>query len=365
MFIQSLELNDFRNYQSLHLEPSAELTILVGRNAVGKTNAIEGLQLLTSTRSFRRPKWEDVVRWGAERAILKMQASGEDTLVETRLEVSSAGKRSYSVNGSTKRRFSDVEGIVPSVVFTPDDLDMVKGSSEARRNTIDDLGEQLSATYGSLRRDYGRVVRSRNKLLKEGRSFSETAPWTDQLVKLGARLTVHRIRLLKKVIPHVEERYRELSEGEKLSIHYVSKSGLGEDVIRENSLESVGRAMVDELIRRESEEVARQTTLVGPHRDDVAFEVQGRGARTFASQGQQRTVAIAWKMAEVAVIEEIGRKVPILLLDDVMSELDEVRRRALTDVMQRGVQTFVTTTNLDYFEPEMIERSKVVRMGER
>ena len=362
MRLRSLELRQFRNYEEFELETPEELTILVGPNAAGKTNAIEAVQLLTAGRSFRRPQWGDLVEWGRERASLKIRAEGEQREVEIGLLVETGGKHTYAVNGQAKRRLSEVVGIVPSVVFTPEDLGLVKGPAEARRDAIDSLGEQLSATFASLRKDFGRVVRSRNKLLREGAPDRELDPWSQQLVSFGSRLMVHRVRLLLRLGARLTEKYAELANGEKLALAYDSNTG---EVTEETDADRIAEEMYRELHRRAGEERARQVTLVGPHRDDIAFEIAGRNARAFSSQGQQRTAAIAWKLAEVGVIEEVAKKKPVLLLDDVMSELDEVRRRALTEVVQRNVQTFVTTTNIEYFEPELLERALVVRVGGR
>lgn len=363
MRIRSIELKDFRSYTRFEFEPAEELTILVGPNAVGKTNAIEAIQLLTAAESFRKPKWDEVVRWGSESARLRMTASDGRSHLETKLEITAEGKRTYSVNGQTKRRISDVTGRLPCVVFTPEDLGLAKGPAEVRRVEIDSLGMQLSATYEALHRDYVRTVRNRNRLLKDEAPNSHIEPWTTQLIALGARLTTHRLRLLDKVRRKASQTYGDLAGGEQLAVAYESKSGLGRDPFESADETYVSSAMEECLALRASDERARRTTLVGPHRDDIVFSVSGKDARAYASQGQQRTIAIAWKLAEIGVVEDIARRTPVLLLDDVMSELDEVRRRALTEVVQRHVQTFVTTTNIDYFDQRMLSRALVVEIG--
>jgi DNA replication and repair protein RecF len=363
--ILHIELVDFRNFARWELVPGPELTVLVGPNATGKTNAIEAIQLVTAARSFRRPRWEDLVRWGADSARATLSAEEDGRPTEVSLDVTAAGSRAYRVNGQVKRRLSDVAGVMPSVTFTPDDLDLVKGTSDKRRGAIDDLGEQLSPAYAAVRRDYGRVVRHRNALLREGRpSASELVPWDDQLVSIGAKLLVHRLRLLRRMAAHLAESYQELAEGEDLTTEYVDKAGLdGVGSDGELGVEQVASALTAALESRRAEENARQVTLVGPHRDDVVFRVGGKDARTFGSQGQQRTIALAWKLSEVRVVEDIASRRPVLLLDDVMSELDERRRRALTEVVRRAVQTFVTTTNLGYFERDLLDAATIVELG--
>ena len=362
MRITRLELRDFRNYEEFDLEPSPGLTVLVGPNAAGKTNIIEAVQLVTATRSFRRPRFEELVRWGAEGARVRLRAEKDERLLETEMTVDASGQRTYRVNGQAKRRFSEISGALPSVVFTPEDLSLVKGPAERRRAAIDDLGEQLSPTYGSLRRDYARVVKQRNALLRDGADLAQMEALDEQLVVLGARLVTHRLRLLERVMSHAAGGYAAMAAGEQLDFSYADRCGLATcDSTQTGEIESAIRR---ELERRRSEERARATTLAGPHRDDVVFTVGGREARSFASQGQQRTVALAWKLAEVQVVREVLRTDPVLLLDDVMSELDAMRRAALSELVSSEIQTLVTTTNAGYFTPEMLERSTVVQIGE-
>jgi DNA replication and repair protein RecF len=361
--ITRLDLTDFRNYERMTVEPSPGLTIIVGPNAVGKTNIIEAVQLVTAARSFRRSDPSELVRWGAGRARVALRAEDGPRLLEVQLDVDNDGHRSYLVNGQAKRRHSDVAGLLPSVVFTPDDLGMVKGPSERRRASIDDLGEQLSATYGSLRRDYGRAVRQRNTLLKEGVGGEAAAVWDEQVAVLGARFVVHRTGLLERLMEQASLRYAEMSAGETLSYTYEDRCGLGTCGSRD--VDDVAAAIREQMERRRPEERRRLVTLAGPHRDDIVIELDGRDARSFASQGQQRTIALAWKLAEVAVVEDVLRRKPVLLLDDVMSELDADRRSALSEVVSNEVQTIVTTTNTGYFSDRMLARCVVVPVVRR
>lgn len=357
MRINRIELTDFRNYERFTLEPAPGLTVLVGPNAAGKTNVVEAIQLVTAARSFRRPEYSDLIRWGSSRARVAMRAEEGARLLEVELDVDEVGGRAYLVNGQARRRHSEVAGLLPSVVFSPDDLSMVKGPAERRRAAIDDLGEQLSPTYGSLRRDYGKVVRQRNAMLREGVGAALDA-WDEQLVSLGSRLVVHRTGLLERTMAHAVRRYADMTGGERLGYEYADRCGMG-------SCAAIGAAEVEEAMRaqlaaRAREERTRCVTLVGPHRDDVVLTIEGRGARAFGSQGQQRTIALAWKLAEVEMVEEVLRRKPVLLLDDVMSELDADRRAALSDVVASEIQTVVTTTTTAYFTAETLERATIV-----
>jgi DNA replication and repair protein RecF len=244
------------------------------------------------------------------------------------------------------------------VVFTPDDLTMVKGPADRRRAAIDDLGEQLSPTYGSLRRDYGKVVRQRNALLREGSPTTDREAWDDQLLSLGSRLVVHRVGLLDRTMAHAVRRYAEMTGGEELGYAYADHCGLATCAALTSP--EAEAAMRVELERRAHEERARGVSLIGPHRDDIVLTIGGRDARAFGSQGQQRTIALAWKLAEVEMVEEVLRRKPILLLDDVMSELDAERRDALSEVVASEVQTVVTTTNTGYFSAQTLDDATIV-----
>ena len=357
VWIRRLELTDFRNYDSFVLEPSEGLTILVGPNAVGKTNVVEAIELVTETSSFRSPAWNDLVRTGATQAIVVNHAETEaGRSVDLSLVVEN-GRRVYRVNGAVKRTVADAAGQVPAVIFTPDDLRIVKEGAERRRAAIDAVGTQVSKAYGRLKAEFDRVLRQRNALLKEtDTGEAELQPWTEQLLRLGASLTAKREGLMARLSPHVAAEYAALTAGETLTTAYVVAWRAPDGAIDET-------AMARHLAERSAEERARRTTLVGPHRDDVRFEIEGRDARSFASQGQQRTAALAWKLAELDVIEEISGITPVLLLDDVMSELDEERRHALALRVGTRTQTLMTTTNLGYFDDALIEHAKVVRLS--
>ena len=363
MIVTCFSLTDFRNYETFTLEPHPALTVLVGPNAIGKTNVIEALQLVTSGASFRRPAWSEIVRWGAEEARVCMRAQDGTRSLDVAAVVAADGTRTFAVDGRTQRRAADVVGLLPSVTFTPEDLGLMKGPAERRRAAADDLGEQLSATYGSLRRDYGRVVRQRNTLLREGAPTAELGVWDEQLASLGARLVTHRLRLLARVMDHASKLYSAMAGGETLSWSYEDRCGLEWAGSPGIDVEETKDRIAAEIVRRSDEERRRAVSLVGPHRDDVVFTIGERPARAFASQGQQRTAALAWKLAEVSVIEELMHRRPVLLLDDVMSELDGARRTALSEAVADRTQTFVTTTNLGYFDEQTLAGASVVQLG--
>lgn len=366
MRITHLALRDFRNYATLDVEPGQTLTVFVGPNAAGKTNIIEAIQIVTTGGSFRNPHWGELVRWGAGQGSIAMSAESEASSTTVDVVIEADGKRSWRSAGNPKRRTVDATRFVPAVTFTPDDLLFIKGPAERRRSSLDAVGDQLSVTYGSLRREYGRVIRQRNAILKAESDASLVEPWDEQLIRLGSRLYTHRRRLAYRMMETAASVYRSLSDDENLDMRLCDRCGVGAVPLSEDvSQEDVANALRCEIDRRRREEAVRKVSLVGPHRDDLVFEVGGHDARAFASQGQQRTIALAWKWAEVAVIREVLGRTPVLLLDDVMSELDATRRMALTELMQQDVQTFITTTNTNYFEPSLLKSAHVVSVERR
>jgi len=343
------------------METGSQLTVVVGANATGKTNIIESLQLLTSADSFRKPSWKELVRWGSGAARIELLATGDGRVLETSLLVSAAGRRTYKVNGKVRQRVSDVAGILPCVVFTPDDLRMVKDAAERRREAVDNVGDQLSPAYRAARGEYERILRHRNQILRNDILDREMLElWTSRLVESGQAFGGHRGRLFGRLSNKMSEVYETLSGGESLTASYLRSWERDGTAVDENATEG---PMEQAIRQRQRDEEVRKTSLIGPHRDEIVFNINGREARSYASQGQQRTIALAWKLAEVAVIKEIGGQPPILLLDDVMSELDEARRHALARFVGEAAQTFITTTNLGYFDKDLVDRALVVRLS--
>lgn len=358
--IDSITLRDFRSYPEFRLDLDPGVSVVVGPNAVGKTNLIEALQLVTAGESFRRPRWDEVIREGAQSAHVFMQASGDEAPLDVSLQIEGR-RRSYTINNK-KKRPTDLLGRMPCVVFTPDDLFMIKGPAEERRRTVDETGDQLSSTYARLRTSYTRVLRQRNAALKAEVGGDHISVHDEQLIEHGAKLTIHRARLAERLAAKAGELYASMADGETLTVHL--RSTQGADLVgSELDEQTVRTELAKALSSSSAEERARRTTVVGPHRDDLLFTIGGREARAYASQGQQRSAALAWKLAEVGVIEDVIHKRPILLLDDVMSELDKQRRSALMDMLSKATQTVITTTNLQYFDPLELDPVVVVELS--
>lgn len=362
--VKSISFKDFRSYGVFDLHEIGPLTILVGPNAVGKTNVVEGIQLLTSLSSFRHPTMEQLVRDGAETARLEAVLEDETRLLDLALNIAE-GKREYFLNGKAKRP-SDLKGLVPSVVFTPDDLELVKGSSAPRRTALDALGSQLSSNHYVIKKDYEKVIRHKNRLLKEDASFDLVASIDEMILTVGSQLACYRSALFERLAPVVSRYYETITEGrEQLEFSYIPSWEHHDPSVRVSysfTREEARRSIEAALEKKRAEERARKRSLVGPHADHIEFFIDGRNASMFASQGQCRTIVLAVKLAEVSVIQDVLNQKPVLLLDDVMSELDASRREALVSFIEGDIQTFITTANLSYFDESLLSRAKVVQL---
>lgn len=358
--VESLALANWRSIEGLSLALDPSLTMLVGPNATGKTNTVEALALLTRGTSFRRAKAAEQVREGAEAGSAKARLAGDGRVVDVGVSVSLGEGRRFTRNGKPVSP-SSVAGTLLSVLFTPDDLTLVKGSGRERRGEMDAFGSQASRAYGKVARTYQRSVEQRNRLLKEPVvDESLLAAWDESVALGGATLLSHRLSLMARMGPLWEEAYRRIAGGEELRVSYASSLGeLGGAETRAQLAERMARAFAE----RREEELSRGHTVVGPHRDDLLLEVAGRDARSFASQGQQRSIVLAWKLAQVRFAEDVLGERPILLLDDVMSELDDHRRAAIASLVDAGIQTVITTTHTGYFDAPTLERAKVVPYG--
>ena len=295
LLVTQLALRDFRSFGEKVVGLAPATTILCGRNASGKTNTVEALQMLTAGYSFRRPTPAQLVREGADSARVDARLEGDGRVIDMRCDVVT-GRRQFFRNGK-KIQASDVSGTLMSVLFTPDDLQLVKRSASFRRDELDDFGRQANRGFASVLSNYTRSIEQRNRLLKDEHPDLALLDAWDASVALGGATLLHsRLRLFERLRQKVCEVYGEMGAGERLECRYActlgaEALGLGRDDLRELFSARLAEARGDDL--------RRQQTTVGPHRDDVAFLIDGRDARAFGSQGQQRSVVLALKMAEV------------------------------------------------------------------
>ncbi|MBT8198290.1 MAG: DNA replication/repair protein RecF [Acidimicrobiia bacterium] len=351
MHLAWLSLRDFRSYPQLELRPGPGLNVLVGRNGAGKTSVLEAIAYLSGLKSFRRVPDDALIRTGADAAVLRggfTTASGEYTV---EVELPREGRRRVLANAKRPKRFSDVAGEVPVVAFLPDDIDMVKRGPAYRREYLDDLAAQLSPVTRQDQSDFERALRQRNALLRnEGPDASDADldAWDTEVANTGGRVAAARLGLVDRLGPVLTDTYARVGGNDRVSWRY--EPNWAEPI---SSLEAVDRspetlaaAILEKLGERRRIDKERRSTTVGPQRDDITFLLGDRSTRTQASQGEQRSMALAMRVGAYELIRDGMGTPPVLLLDDVFSELDSVRVEGVVDLLPAG-QVLVTTARQD------------------
>lgn len=346
MRLAHLWLTDFRCYEQAELEIGPGMTVLCGGNASGKTSILEAAGWLARMSSFRGAPDVALVRAGTERAFVRAEVAGDvpGRLVEA--EITAAGRNRVQVNRKPLARARDLLGTLRVTVFSPDDLRLVKGGPSERRAELDDLLVALSPRYDAARSDYERVLRHRNAWLKSWSRNDDPATldvWDDQLVRAGAELVRGRLKLLERLEAPLAKAYSDLAGAGAADVAGAYEAGwAAAEVLDETRLDDVAPLLVDALGRSRPADLERRISLVGPHRDDWRLTVEAREARRYASQGEQRSLALAIRLAGHGVVAEVAGEPPVLLLDDVFSELDDTRAAGLVAHLPAG-QALVTT----------------------
>lgn len=342
MYIKRVNLNNFRNYEAAELEPaSSGVTVLQGDNAAGKTNVLEAIGYLSTLRSFRGAPESSLVRGGQEQAVLRATADreGRSLLVEAELNLASRDK--LRLNSQPVRRAEDLLGTVLTTVFSPDDIEVVKGGPQPRRDYLDDLLVGLHAKHGAARADLDRLLKQRNALLRSaGGSLhpnmaSTLDVWDAKLAAVGEVIAGSREELVGTLQPEVDLAYRRLA----------GKPGTpGTGTIGLRYERSWAGPLLAALQAARAEDVRRGLTGLGPQRDDLFMSVRGLAARNQASQGEQRSLALALRLAGHRLVTARQGTSPVLLLDDIFSELDPGRCAALASCMPEGQALLTTAT---------------------
>ena len=370
MLLERLRLRHFRTYDTLDLHLLPGVTLLHGPNAAGKTNLLEAVFVLATTKSFRTRTDRELISWNNQeesaQRFARLEGDAETRAGPLRLEMAiveqpargpgeAAARKQFKLNGAPKRA-GDVVGEIKAVLFSPDDCALVTGSPSARRRYMDLMLCQIDHGYLRLLQEYGRVLAQRNSLLQRLRGRPEPATllefWDDRLVEYGVAIVTARKAMLRVLHAFAREAYTDLS-------------GLDEEltIVYRPSLEEAADApdlRLAELFRQrmahlQTKEIYQGMTLGGPHRDDLQFLVNGTDAQYFGSRGQQRSIALALRLAELRYMTNRTGEQPVLLLDEVMAELDNDRRRLLLRLMETHPQVLVTTSNVASFPSDFQE----------
>ncbi len=378
MFLQHLHLQNFRNYSAQSVAFSAPKTILLGDNAQGKSNLLEAVELLATLKSHRTSRDRDLVQEGANLGAIKAQLQRDLGVSELSLVLRSAGRRSALVNGENLKRQQDFLGNLNAVQFSSLDIDLVRGGPGGRRIWIDTLLTQLEPVYAYILQQYNQVLKQRNAFIKQQSgddadsdlmakasalsqteslaSSAQAAIWDAQLATAGTRVIRRRSRVLNRLIPLAQSWHQSISgDAERLTIAYQPNVPMVED-----DPTVIQQAFLEKIHSRAVAEFHQHTSLVGPHRDDIDFVINQTPARQYGSQGQQRTLVLSLKLAELELIEAVIGEPPLLLLDDVLAELDLKRQNQLLETIQDRFQTLITTTHLGAFDSQWLKSSQIL-----
>ncbi|MDZ5471643.1 DNA replication/repair protein RecF [Bacillus sp. 31A1R] len=358
MYIERLLLKNYRNYDDLEVQFENKVNVILGENAQGKTNVMESIYVLAMAKSHRTSNDKDLVRWDEEYAKIEGRVKKIHGSLPLQLVISKKGKKA-KCNHIEQQKLSQYIGNMNVVMFAPEDLHLVKGSPQVRRRFIDMEIGQVSAIYLHDMSQYQKILQQRNhylKLLQTKKQKDETMLeiLTEQFIQMAVKIISKRFEFLHLLEKWAMPIHQGISRGlETLKIEYKPSVDVSED----QDLSKMIEVFQDKFVKIKNREIDRGVTLFGPHRDDLLFFVNGRDVQTFGSQGQQRTTALSVKLAEIELIHsEIG-EYPILLLDDVLSELDDYRQSHLLNTIQGKVQTFVTTTSVDGIDHQTLKEA--------
>ena len=347
--LRRLQLRNHRNYVHLDLRPGPGVNVFIGANGQGKTNLLEAVAMLALSASPRARRDSEVVGPVAAATRIEAEIENGGSVIELAIALTIEGDRArrvIEVDGVRRRAF-DLPGHFRVTLFWPDDLGLIKAGPELRRRFLNQMLVQVEPGYARVLSGLKRVLEQRNSLLKRmaaGEGGADVLEaWNEELVRVGAEVSAARAKAVRELEPEAARCHADIASGERLEIEYLGPpADLAEAV--HNSL---------------AEDLRRGSTSVGPHRDDLGVRLDGRDARAYASQGQQRTAVVSLKLAEAALIARRTGERPVLLLDDVLSELDGERRSALLRQVAGGGQVIITSVEAAPFPPELISSARV------
>ena len=361
MKLTNLQLQNFRNYESVQLEFTEGMHVFIGENAQGKTNLMESIYVLAMTKSNCTTNDKELIGWKKDFATIK--GTVEKTATKTNLELQFSKKGKIAkVNYLEQKRLSSYLGNLNVILFAPETLTLVKGSPQNRRKFVDmELG-QMSSLYLYDLVEYNRVLKQRNTYLKQ-LAIKKKQPdeylevLSEMLSELASKIVFHRLDFMKQLEALAIPIHDQLSLGrEKFSVSYQATIPL-EDGLTPSQMKEI---YIDQFKKNQTREADQATTLIGPHRDDLIFYLNEVPVQTYGSQGQQRSTVLSLKLAEIELMKLSTGEYPLLLLDDVLSELDDDRQTHLIKAIENKVQTFITTTSLDGIKQQFINEPVVI-----
>lgn len=349
MIVKSLKLKDYRNYELLDIEFDKATNIFYGDNAQGKTNILEAVYLSGTTKSHRGTKDRDLIKFDCDESHIEMIIEKNGVPFQIDFHLKKNSPKGIAINKIPIRKASELFGLMNFVFFSPEDLNIIKNGPAERRRFMDLELSQLDKVYLNDLANYNRIVNQRNKLLKDAQFQKELIDtleiWDMQLVIYGNKIIERRKKFIEEVNELIQEIHLKLTGGrESIKLYY--ESGCGSLTLEQA------------LSKNKERDIRNKSTSVGPHRDDICFMADNLDIRKFGSQGQQRTAALSLKLSEIELVKMIIRDTPVLLLDDVLSELDKHRQNYLLDSIH-DIQTLITCTGLDEFVNHRFSINKI------
>ena len=358
LYVKRVNLKNFRNYQSLDIEIGEGINIFYGQNAQGKTNIIESIYMSSTGKSHRTQKDTELIKWNNDEARIKIdfQKDNDDKSVEIHLNRNV--KKQIKLNGVKLTKMGELIGNLNTVIFSPDHMKIIKEGPVERRRFMDIILSQVKPGYYYNLVQYLKVLEHRNKLLEEARNnrgiLKTMEIWNDQLADFGTKIIMTRSNFVYKTCDIAAKTHERISHG-KESLKLIYNSSVE---YQNNSESDIKKAFLNALEKSINIDMKRGATHKGPHRDDILFFINDTEVKTYSSQGQQRTALLSLKISELKYIEEETEELPILLLDDVFSELDTERQKYLVDFI-KDIQTIITCTDVEYLEKLKLGSSRV------
>ena len=371
MFIKKLGIKNFRNYSDIEIEFSSKKILFIGKNAQGKTNLLESIYYLSALDSLRAKTDSELIKWGEEYCNIKAEIQKFDIDVDLEVNINPPSRKKLKVNGLTKSKSSEFISNLSTVCFTTNDLLLLRGTPDDRRKWLDLAISQIFPAYVERLSKYNKIRTQKNNYLKElkGNINTDTTMldvWNEQLAITGSNIIFIRINFLHELQKIAKEKHNQISNSENLSIFYNStiigditackKFEFNNEYILENFKQKLEEKKLEEIIRGQS--------VVGPHRDDVSYFINEIESKKFASQGQQRTIVLSLKLAELELIKEKINTNAILLLDDVLAELDDLRQNFLLDAIGSETQTIITSVDTLHFKEEYLKDVEIFEIKE-
>ena len=371
MFIKKLELKNFRNYADINAEFNSDKILFIGKNAQGKTNLLEAVYYLSSLNSMRTNSDSELIKWNEEICNIKADIKKFDVDIELEITINPPNRKKLKVNGLTKTKSSEFISNLCTVCFTTNDLLLLRGTPEDRRKWLDLAISQIYPAYVERIAKYNKIRTQKNNYLKslKGNINADTSlldVWNEQLAITGSNITFLRINFLYELQKIAQLKHKQISENEDLSIFYNSSiiGNISSSEKFEHNNEYILESFKKSLEEKKTEEIIRGQSVTGPHRDDISYFINNSEAKKYASQGQQRTIVLSLKLAELAFIKDKLNINAVLLLDDVLAELDDIRQNYLLNAIESGIQTIITSVDTLNFKEEYLKNVEIFEIKE-